>query len=191
MLWKHLFLGRRRGNHFFNLTCSLLGGIFLRFGLMGGIVSFSSVECGTHKTRNLNLKIFNVFGQLVFKKFDKRLHCLFLSIYICKYKIFLLCFINLFHCIPPSPDMGGNKWSSFLLIGDHLCIVYLLHKISALWTWRYLYLLISFYGSSLFCFPFLTSQDLFLEVGYSQSIPLENQSCTFLVSCFSIDTVVF
>lgn len=110
--------GEEKGGPFFYL--SLLGCIFLRFGLMGGNVAFSSTESGRYKKRNLNFKILSVFGQLVLKKFDKRLHCLFLSICICKYKIFLLCLINFFHCIPPSLDMGGNKWSSFLLIGDHL-----------------------------------------------------------------------
>lgn len=51
-------------------------------------------------------------------------------------------------CALPSPALEGNKSSSCLLTGNHLCIFYLLHKISALWMGRYsLYLLISFFES--------------------------------------------
>lgn len=141
--------GEAKGELFFSLTSSSLGCIFLRFGLVGGIVAFSSIGSGSYKRRNLSLKIFNIFGQLVLEKLDKRLHCLFLSIFMCKTRIFLLWFVSFFHCIPPSPALGGNKRSSFLLNGDHLCIVYLL------WTWKYsLYFLISFYESYFVLFSF-------------------------------------
>lgn len=147
--------GETKGEPFFSLTSSPSGCILLRSGLVGGIVVLSS---GSYKMRNLELKIFNMFGQLVLEKFDKRLYCLFLSICMCKNNKFLLCFVSFFHCIPPSSALGGTKQSSFLLTGDLLCTFYLLNKISAVWTWRYSLIfsvLALFFFWKLLCFVFL------------------------------------
>lgn len=117
MLWKTDLLsavetfisGETKGEPFFSLTSSSLGCIFLRFGLVGGIVAFSSIGSGSYKRRNLSLKIFNMFGQLVLEKLDKRLHCLFISICMCETRTFLSCFVGFFRCSPPFPALGGKK----------------------------------------------------------------------------------